>query len=122
MGLELAQGWAAMTFGAYVPTLLLQPSLLIDTDLVFILLFAAASQVFLFGVSIWVMRFRRGFLLMLFTTLVAGSGVAILYVNQVERRGGMPGYPSPRAAAILAVVGVAIALDAYRRWLRTDLD
>jgi hypothetical protein len=122
MAWELASCWAWLTAGGFTATLIFRPSWLLTTQAACTLLVSAAAQVFLFAVSVWVLRLRMG-LFLNFGVLMLTLAFVGYAARQVEGPGSdVLRTPSPAWAAALVAIGTLITLDAYRRWLKTDLD
>jgi len=92
-----------------------------------VLAFSAAFQIMVFGAVVWIARYRSaarwaiGLMTMFFGAFVA---FALQFV-QTRRSAPSPGQLLHEAlwiAGIVAVLGLLITFDAYRRWLVTDFD
>jgi hypothetical protein len=122
MACDLATTWASVTLGVFATTLIMRPAAMISPTVAAILLFSAAGQVWFFGVAVWVLRLRNqrwvAFIAFFGSLMLMG----ILLARQMDGRRGMINMPSPLIAGLIALAGLLIAADAYRRWLRTDLD
>ena len=122
MAWELGSVWAWLTACAFAGTLFVRPDWLLSQQAACTLLICAASQVFLFAVCVWVLRLRLGMSVNFLILVLAVAFVG--YVARVVESEAPKSLraPSPLWAAVLVAMGVVIALDAYRRWLKTDLD
>jgi hypothetical protein len=92
------------------------------TDLALVLGIYALLQPWFFGVGVWFLRYRS-------LGMQIGSLVGAVYVSMVPAAlYAAPGpldiwrYSALPVAGMIAVFGLLITFDAYRRWLVTDLD
>jgi hypothetical protein len=70
---------------------------------------------------VWVTRYRSGWLVIVPILLATFTGLAVLVIGgTLAQLGDIR--PMLLAAVIFAAVGLAIAFDAYRRWLTTEFD
>ena len=120
MASDLALTWASLTVGVYVPTMIYRPEWFATITTAYTVLLTAAGQVWLFGVCIWALRHRTWRWLAFITFIGSLMTVGILVARVVDGPGGVK--LAPLIAVVLALVGLLIARDAYRRWLKTDLD
>lgn len=87
----------------------------------YVLTLSALLQPWCFGVGIWVLRFRSPIQIFLGAMLAS-------QVSAITIFGGEPGPLSSwqpmflLVAVIVAVLGLVVTWDAYRRWLVTDFD
>jgi hypothetical protein len=80
-----------------------------------------AGQMLIFGINLWILRYRAGWVIllpMIMTTCI--SAALLLVMVMLDRRGGWGA--SLLVALILTVTGLAITFDAGRRWLVTEFD
>jgi hypothetical protein len=121
MAVELALTWLVITVGTFAAALLYDPSTMLASPLWRALPVTAAGQLLTFGVIVWVLRYRSGWLVIvpIFLATVVGLGVLIVGGTLAEREAIGP---MLKAAAIFATVGLVITADAYRRWLATEFD
>jgi hypothetical protein len=121
MAMELAVNWFTLTAAVVTAALLLEPSMSRLAPLWRALPLIVATQILIFGVIVWVMRYRSGWLVVVPIFLATFTGLAVMVVG-----GALSELKSIQpmliAAGICAVVGVTITFDAYRRWLLTEFD
>jgi len=122
MAMEYAITWAWITAAPFASAVLFAswPQRVFE-QLMVALPMMAAVQALIFAILVWILRFRAGWLVIVPIFLVTGVGVAALIVGAAiaEAR-------NVNAAMLftllVAVAGVGITLDAYRRWLVTEFD
>jgi hypothetical protein len=122
LALDMAIVWASITAGTFAMALIFLPSALFSPAMAGILLRIAAAQVWLFAVNAWMLRYRDRRWLGFLTFVGALTTMAVLTGRAIDGPKGALNTPSPAFSAVIALIGVLIACDAYRRWLRTDLD
>jgi len=122
MALEYALTWAwlsAVTFTS--ATLFARWPYGVFAQLMMALPLMAGVQVLIFGILVWILRFRAGWLIIAPIFLVTAIGLAALIAGGTMAHAREVGMIM-LVAALLTVTGVGITLDAYRRWLVTELD
>jgi hypothetical protein len=92
------------------------------TDLAFVFGIGTLLQPLFFGVGVWFLRYRH-------LGMQTGGLVGAVYVSAIPAAlYATPGpldtwkYSALLVAGIIAVFGLLLTYDAYRRWLRTDFD
>jgi hypothetical protein len=118
------QLWAGMSVGAILPWALGGVRDPFPPALAGVLVFSALSQIWLFGVAVWFLRYRSRALAV--TGLMLGVYSCMIPAVMMLRPGPTGdcryGDTVLWGAAIAAVLGVLLTYGAYRRWLVTDLD
>jgi len=123
MALEMGMTWLWLTVTLFGVSLLLEPSWyhMLASPLWRALPIVISGQILTFGVIVWVMRYRSGWLVVVPMLLATFTGMGVLVVGgalaELNRA-----RPMQLAAVIFAAVGLAITYDAYRRWLTTEFD
>jgi hypothetical protein len=123
MALEVANLWLWLTIGAFLCGLIIEPKLVLSRQVAGALMLSAAAQVWLFGFNIWMLRLRRSWFLnfgAMIPSILAAVWFVFWQVN--DWKDAMTRTPSPLWAGVMVIAGVSLTFDAYRRWLRTDLD
>jgi hypothetical protein len=122
LALDLAIMWAAITAGTFATALFYQPRWLLSGTVAAILFRSAAAQMWIFALNVWMLRYRTqrwlGFVAFVGSMLL----VAVLTGKAIDGTKGTLNTPSPLVSLLFVLVSVVITYDAYRRWLRTDLD
>ena len=119
MAIEMASLWVWFTIGAFAPALVLRPQLILTSQMASVLVLLAASQVWLFGASVWLLRLRLSWFINFLAIILIVAGVGHVVAIQA---GDDLRTPSPYAAPVVFIAGILAAADGYRRWLKTDLD
>jgi hypothetical protein len=120
------QFWTGMSIALLLWWLLLGPRPLYLAMFGGILAFSAAFQGFVFGIVVWMARYRsigRGFFVLF--TMLSGVVASMQLASMRRWSEGFPGQLPQEAlwtAGVLALLGLLITFDAYRRWLKTDFD
>ena len=120
------QLWAGMALVLTLWRLLIGPQPLPWSVLAGVLAFSAAFQVAAFSVVVWTARYRLravGWFSVMLLLAAVLSVVEIRWIRSLLVT--LPGkLPSDAfwMAGILALLGLLITWDAYRRWLVTDFD
>lgn len=121
MATELASVWLAITVATFAGSILPRPTQVLSSPLWRALPALAAGQVLVFGVVVWVLRYRAGWLVVVTMLLAMTAALVVLLIG-----GALAQRPDIRpllaASATFAVIGLAITFDAYRRWLVTEFD
>ena len=126
MALEFAETWAwitALTFAAgFLMTNRWDMSQTLRKMLM-ALPILAGGQFLIFGIIVWILRYRAGWLVIvpMFLALIAAGAVLTIAGLTVEHTGGGFGEAIFISLAI-AGIGLLITFDAYRRWLVTEFD
>jgi len=117
------QLWAGMSLGFLLSLLLTSPRPLQLAVLAGVLASSAAFQVAAFGLLAWVARYRTPVLpgLVVMALLMAAQSVQMGWTLRSPGQSHMP-YHLIWVATVIAVLGLLITWDAYRRWLVTDFD
>jgi hypothetical protein len=119
------QLWAGMSVALVLWWLLVGPRPFQLAPLGGVLAFSAAFQVVVFGVVVWLARYRSKGMggVVLFSVFFAVQLLQLRWVRFWSE--GSPGQLPPEVlwiAGIVAVVGLLITVDGYRRWLVTEFD
>ncbi len=122
MGWELMSLWFWITVGALLPTIWYRPHWLLSATTLAMLALTAAEQVLLFAVFVWIARYRGTLFFTWTLTLLAVAAAGFLFVHEIGHADDRLRIPSPLVIAAVLVVALPVLVDAYRRWLRTDLD
>jgi hypothetical protein len=121
--MEVVSFWFWLTLGAYLPGLFICPDLILSRPTAAALVLNLATQVFLFGVAVWMLHLRRSWFInfgaMIGSLIISGALLAWQIGGEKQ---ALMRTPSPIWAVVMVVVGTLIILDAYRRWKITDLD
>ena len=96
-----------------------RPDLLRSTEQWLLVAMTLATQVTMWGIGFWLLRFRSMSQILGFLAIVA---MCVIVVAVWNARQSLSPMHLAGAALLLALVGVVLSADAYRRWLRTDLD
>jgi hypothetical protein len=116
--------WAGMSVALALWWLLIDPRPLPLARLGGVLAFSAAFQVGVFGVVVWVARYPSrapaGFAGIVMSAFF--SGVLSFQVGWSKSSPEHLPHVALWVAGVIAVIGLAITYDAYRRWLVTDFD
>jgi hypothetical protein len=121
------QAWAGMSAALVLWWLLIGPRPLQLALLGEALGFSAAFQVGVFGVVVWISRYRVGIRWAL-GLMAMCSGAVVAFAVQLAQIGGSSSSPRQLPhqamwiAGIVAVCGLLMTFDAYRRWLVADFD
>lgn len=81
------------------------------------LLVIALAGIFVFGAIVWLMRYRSPLALAAPIFVLIFPYVMLAMISRIPSMR----WVAPCTAAILALIGLWLARDAYRRWLLTDL-
>ena len=122
LALDVAVVWAAITAGVFATALIYHPDWLMTAPVAAILFRSAAAQVWMYSVNLWTLRLRGWRWLGFVAFTGAMLAVAIVTGRVIVGPKGTLGTPSPLFSLAIVAVAVFIIRDAYRRWLRTDLD
>jgi hypothetical protein len=117
------QLWAGMSLGFLLSLLLTGPRPIQLAVLAGVLASSAAFQVAAFGLLVWVARYRTPVLLglVVMALVMAMQSVQMAWTQWSPGQSHLP-YHLIWIAAVIAVVGLLITWDAYRRWLVADFD
>ena len=114
--------WAGMSVGFTLWLFLTARQSLSFTDLAFVLGIYTLLQPLFFGVGVWFLRYRN-------LGMQIGGLTGALYVSMIPAAlYAAPGpldiwrYSALPVAGIIAVFGLLLTWDAYRRWLVADFD
>jgi hypothetical protein len=122
LAFDVLKFWAGSMVVSIIGILILYPRQILHLQTLHIgwlLLLSAASLPFAFGVGIWEMRLRNGFVSLLATMVTLGG---VLYPAEILAVSRHPGVALTAGVALaLASVGIALTFDAYRRWCKTEL-
>jgi hypothetical protein len=121
MALEMAMTWLSITIITFAGGLLLLPLDLRSSALWRAVPMIAAGQVITFGVIVWVLRYRNGWMVVVPMILSMIVTASVLVLGGILAQAGTSA-PTLIAAALIAFAGAAITFDAYRRWLTTEFD
>ena len=121
MAMELAVNWFTLTAALVAAAVLLEQSVIRLAPLWRALPLIVAAQILMFGIIVWVMRYRSGWLVVVPIFLAMFTGLIVVVVGGALSELNSA-QPLLIAAGIVAAAGVAITFDAYRRWLVTEFD
>jgi hypothetical protein len=124
---DLLESWVTCTTVALLIIFAWSPEDFIRQigDIGWVIIYAAAALIFVFGISIWFMRFRHRWVsflgLMLCLPIVT---VPVLITFGREPRNAFHLDRTVAAISILGLclTGMLLIVDAYHRWYRTELD
>lgn len=121
LAVNLVTLWASLSAGVLAAVYLAHPDRFDVGQALALLTISFCSQVYLFGVIVWMTRYRKD------TKRVLGFAVGLTLPMILSVAAQDPRHAPLRtfalcAAPVLALLGLLIARDAYRRWLLTDLD
>lgn len=114
LAVDLGRLWLAVVGGWLLAIFYWAPHELLTPAMLRFLFVSTFAQVFLFSIIIWLARYRRPLL------ILAPIAFMLLVMRQpifFQR----PSAVVQTTAIILALLGLLIARDAYRRWLVTEL-
>ena len=117
---ELLQMWLAVAVAFVAAALVWWPDLLRSVDGWLMLALTLAAQATIWGLGAWLLRYRSAAIPWLALAAVVGLCVLVAVAWSTRQFLG-PTYLAG-AALLFVLVGVVLVADAYRRWLRTDLD
>ena len=112
--------WLVVAVAFVAATLVWWPDLLRSAEGWLMLALTLAAQVTIWALGAWLLRYRAVPML-LATGAAFAIMCAIVAVAWNTRQFLGPMYLAG-VALLLTLVGVVLVADAYRRWLRTDLD
>ncbi len=123
MGLCMLKLWSSSTMVALIGMGIISPHEFqkYAVNLAAIVMVSAAGQIFIFGVLVWGLWMRNGIWSVIAVMVAVAGSMPILAMQ-------MPDMPPVnfvhRGLWIVALLGVGglVTLDAYRRWLRTEMD
>ncbi len=124
LALSHFQFWAGMCAVAFVWWLLVAPVRPQFILLANVLAFSAASQIALFGAVAWMARYRsKASLACVWSMLIlVWMAVQTGLVSLSKLSSGQSLLEAIWIAGSVALIGLVITIDAYRRWLATDFD
>ena len=123
MAIDVLSLWFWFSLGVLADILIMEPRWLLLPQAIPLVLLSLAGQFWFFGLMIWVVRMRVGFLATFFAFMGELLITIIFLAWQLDAPKHQPmRTPSPLLSAAMATAGVILTLDAYRRWRLMDLD
>ena len=121
MALDMASVWGCITAMMFVTGFCLLPSGEVLGKMLTALPMLCAGQVLNFGLTVWVLRYRSGWLVIVPIFLSLFASLFVLGVGGWIMKDGAA-WQAAAFATVLALLGAGITFDAYRRWLVTEFD
>ena len=120
--LSILQLWGGMVVALILWCLLMGPRPLPYATLASGAIISAAFQVITFAVMVWIVGYRSTKWLAALMFVLFLSALMISQMWWVASQLGQPLHKAIYIAIVIAPLGLLIAFDAYRRWLKADFD
>lgn len=119
---DAARGWAWMALVIAADATLLRADPMPLSQVLTLILLSLLLQIPAIGTAVWFMRYRSPMKVMFGTMgLLILPGILLIATAMGDDHGAAFRLPAGLAAIVMAIGGVYIFRDAYRRWLVTEL-